>query len=256
MAEKTPKRTSSIAATRQADRRGKILVQVGVASVLIALIAGIGISLAVRKSHDAEAGPVPAITARPGNGLTGTITDTGAIRIGRPDAKVTVRIVTDMQCPACRMLESANAGLLAEEVDNGKAAIEYQIVSFLDRASLGSRYSTRAASAAFAVAESDPSKFQGWLAAMYDKQPAEGSTGLTDDQLIAIARDAGYTDPAVAQAITDNKYDGYVQQVTKTLAPDIRATPTVYVNGEQIPMTQQMFAPGGLRQTIETAANS
>lgn len=245
------KKANPVAAAQRADRNRKVGLQVAVAAVLVALIAGIGISVAMKKSSAEDVGPVPSLAGQ----QAATITDTGAIRIGKPDAKVTVRVVSDMQCPACRMFETANSRVLQDEVDKGTAAVEYNIVAFLDVMSSGTRYSSRAANAAYAVAESDASKFQAWLAAMYTAQPKEGGFGLTDEQIIQIAKDAGYTDPAVAQAITANKYDRYVQKITKDVSESgVNATPSVWVDGQQVRTQQAMFAPDGLRAVIDAAA--
>ncbi|RJO75085.1 disulfide bond formation protein DsbA [Nocardia panacis] len=246
-------KSNVVAATRRSDRRRNVIVQVAVAGVLIALVAGIGISLAVRKSHSNSAGPTPVVTGVSADGVAASLTDTGAIRLGKPDAKVTVRIVSDLQCPVCKSFEAANAQTLADEVANGSTAVEYNVVSFLDNASSGTRYASRAANAAFVVAAADPAKFQSWFTAMYAAQPPEGGKGLPDDRLIELAAQAGYTDPAVAQAISEDKYDGYVQRISREVAGSgITGTPTVFVNGKQVPQ-QSLFVGDGLRRTIDAA---
>ncbi|WP_225724695.1 MULTISPECIES: thioredoxin domain-containing protein [unclassified Nocardia] len=242
-------------AARQAGRGRGVLVQVLVAGVLVALVAGIGISLAVRRSHDNVA--IPAITGQSQSGVVGSLTDTGAIRIGKPDAGVTVRIVSDAQCPYCKLFESASAATLTDAIRKGTAAVEYNIVSFLDPASSGTRYSTRAANAAYVVAAADPAKFPDWVAALFAQQPPEGGTGLTDEQLVQLSAAAGYTDPAVAQAITGGKYDAYVQKVSRDVAKSgITATPSVFVNGRQLTSQQDLYGPDGLRKAIDAAEES
>ncbi|MQY30144.1 DsbA family protein [Nocardia aurantia] len=251
-----PRGKNSLAAVRGTNRSRTIAVQVAVAVVLIALIAGIGIGIAMHKSNSNDAGPTPAVTApQSSGGIGGAITDNGSIRIGKPGAKVTVRVVADLQCPACKAFEAANGQVIEDEVNNGTAAVEYNIIAFLDKMSSGTRYSSRAANAAYCVADADPSKFLPWLITMYQKQPPENGTGLTDETLVQIAQDAGYTDPATAQCITDHRYDSYVQKVTKdVLNSGIQATPTVFVNDKQIGTSAELMQNGGLRATIEAAA--
>ncbi|MFE3023684.1 DsbA family protein, partial [Nocardia tengchongensis] len=129
------------------------------------------------------------------------------------------------------------------------------IITFLDRASNGNQFSTRGSAAAYVMYEADPSKFQGWLAAMYEKQPKEGGNGMTDDQLIKIAEDAGYTDPAVTQAIKDGKYTTWVKtQTDKVFATGVKSTPTVYVNGTQVTDAQALMSAGGMTSVIENAS--
>ncbi|APA94294.1 hypothetical protein NS506_00207 [Nocardia seriolae] len=267
---KKPTGQNPLAKAAQADRNRKIFIQVGVAAVLIGLVAAIGITLALRHSddnqnkssatatsfapvvkHDASAGPIPA-----------NVTAGGAIRVGDPNAatpggkkKVTVQVVADMQCPICATFEKANAQALATAATDGTAVVEYNVISFLDRMSKGNKFSTRAANAAYVVGSADPSKFQGWLAAMFSKQPAENGNGMSDDQLIQIATDAGYTDPSIAQDIRDGKYTKYVENETQaTFDAGVQGTPAVYVNGTQIQDPKVLMTPGGITPVIENAA--
>ncbi|MGO4616753.1 DsbA family protein [Nocardia sp. 2YAB30] len=250
-------KSNPLLAAERADRNRKIFIQVAVAAVLVGLVAAIGIGIAVKKARKDDPGPTPSIAAT-GNmntgGTPGSITDNGAVRIGKPDAKVTVRVIADLQCPACKAFEAANSQVLADAVNNGTAKVEYNVIAFLDKAST-TQYSSRAANASYCVAESDPTKYQAWLAAMFAQQPAEGGSGLPDDKLIQIAKDAGYTDGAVAQCITERKYDKYIQARTKdVLESGIQSTPSIFVNGKQIQSSQEIFGPGGLAPTIAAAA--
>lgn len=261
---KNPRGRTALATVRGADRTRNLLIQAGVAIVLIALIAVIGISIAVHRSHtNAKAnapytGPVPTVTAPPSpDGITGSITDTGALRIGKPSAKATVRIVADLQCPACKAFENPDtAAIITNAVTSGTAAAEYNIIAFLDEGSMGSRYSSRAASAAYCVGTADPTKFLPWLTTMYQQQPEEGTKGLSDSQLVQLAQSAGYTDPGVAQCITSHRYDGWVQQKTKAVfASGVHGTPSLFINGKQVTDQHVLTDPNALRAAIQAAAS-
>lgn len=231
----------------RSERRRKIAIQAGVAVVLIALIAAIGIGIAMRGDDGPAATPTIAPPGEPVAGaVTGSITDSGAIRVGKPEAKTTVRVIADLQCPACKNFEAAYGSILEDAVNNGTAAVEYNVISFLDRVSTD-QYSSRAANAAYCVAEQDPTKFQGWLGRMYAQQPAEGGAGLTDEQLVAIAVESGYTD-AVAGCIDERTYTDFVATKTEAVFGEgVNSTPTVFVNGAQV-------APNELEQAIAEAA--
>ncbi|WP_328602890.1 DsbA family protein [Nocardia terrae] len=261
---KKPTGKNPLANAAQAERNRKILIQVGVAVVLVGLIAAIGITLALRKHNDdkSEGANTFHWNAEQVNLVPPNLTPDGAIRIDNtavpaPDGKqkVTVRVVADMQCPACDMFENANADALKSAVQSGKAAVEYNIITFLDRASNGNQFSTRAGAAAYVMYEADPAKFQGWLAEMYKQQPKENGNGMSDDKLIQIAKDAGYTDPAVAQAIKDGKYTSWIKtQTDKVFATGVKSTPTVYVNGTQVQDPQALMSQGGMTAVIDNAA--
>lgn len=243
---KKPGRPNPLAAAQRSERNRKIAIQVGVTAVLVALVAAIGIGLAVRNSGSDYDGPVPAAA-----------TENGAIRIGQPEAPATVRIVADMQCPVCQLFEADHGELLRQSVADGSAQIEYNIVGFLDQMS-STNYSTRAANASYCVADSGTDKYQDWLEVMFQKQPPERGAGLTDEELISIAHEAGYTDPAVDKCITDGTYEGYVAAMSdKALSEGIDGTPTVFVNGEQVDLRfnqQQRFDTAPLADAIQAAA--
>lgn len=191
----------------------------------------------VQKGRNNAISGVATAAAGVGTGPAG-LTATGTVRVGDSNAKVVVRVVADLQCPACKQFEKRNAKTLEDATKNGTAIIEYDVISFLDRAS-STQYSSRAANASYCVAGQDHSKYQGWFAAMFEQQPAEGGSGLPDSKLIEIAKHAGYTDPAVAQCITDRTYDTYLRDKTKrVLNGDVNATPTVFVNGKKLDSSQ------------------
>ncbi|WP_233608742.1 DsbA family protein [Nocardia stercoris] len=262
MNKKPANRAGVVAAARGGSSRRGTVVQIAVAAVLIALIVAIGISVGLHKSDktgdalpDTNAAViVPTVVAPASSGVVGTIGADGSITIGKPDAKVQVRVVADPQCPVCQRFEAANAQVLADEVNAGTAVVQYDIISFLDRASSGTMYSTRAANAAYCTAAADPSKFLGWLASIYEQQPPENGTGLKNAELTRIAAEAGYTDPAVAACITGYPYAPLVaKHTTAVLGSGIQSTPTVFVNGQPI-TAGALFTQSGLRPAIEAAA--
>ena len=253
---KNPRGKSPLTSVRGADRTRTILIQVGVGVVLVALIVAIGISIAAKRSAKNDPGPTPSVAAAPASpdGVSGSITDKGAIRIGKPNAKTTVRVVADLQCPSCKMFEQANGKTIEDGVQSGDVAVEYNIIAFLDKMSGGTQYSSRGANAAYCLAESDPTKFLSWLSSMYEQQPQENSGGLSDDQIVQIAQAAGYTDPGVGQCITGNKYGKYVQKNTQdVLGEGIQSTPSIFVNGKPVTDSKTLMQPDGLRQAIESA---
>jgi protein-disulfide isomerase len=72
--------------------------------------------------------------------------------------------------------------------------------------------------------------------AMFANQPAEDSSGLSDDQILQIASGVGVS--GIDTCVTDGTYSSYVAAMTdKTpVAPGASGvgTPTVAVNGEVI----------------------
>ena len=131
--------------------------------------------------------------------------DDGVVLLGRPDAATTVDLFEDPMCPYCAELENKNGQELAQAIDDGKVAVRYHVLNFLDQLSASGDYSTRAVAASECVAETgDAVAYSAFHAALFSpsNQPKEnGSSDHTNEELAQIASDAGASD-AAAQCIT------------------------------------------------------
>jgi protein-disulfide isomerase len=150
----------------------------------------------------------------------------------------------DYQCPICLEFEETNLNNTAALVASGRATLEIHPVAILDRSSQGTRYSSRAANAADCVANFDPDAFLNVTAALYENQPQEGSTGLTNAQILKVLSLADVTDPAVIKCVNNETYKDWVTGTTAaveaamfehvaTKPVKFVGTPTVFVNGAQ-----------------------
>ncbi|WP_062972713.1 DsbA family protein [Nocardia flavorosea] len=231
------------------NRRLLVVLLPLVAVLLVGAAVGAGL---LARNAMAETIPGTAAAVGSGSGPANVLAD-GAVRIGEPDAEVTVRVVMDLQCPFCKAFEDANGKVLEDAVRDGTAAVEYSVISFLDRAST-TEYSSRAGNASFCVANSGLDSYQAWLAEMFAEQPAEGGAGLPDSELIAIAESTGYPDGAVAECITDRRYDTYLRTKTdEVLASGVNGTPTVYVDDEEVTDSEALLGQDGLAPVIAAA---
>jgi protein-disulfide isomerase len=163
--------------------------------------------------------------------------ETGAISVG--DGPNTLDTYVDFICPACKQFEQTYGDAIQEQVEAGTLTLNIHPISILDRASQGTEYSSRAAGAMYCVADAEPEAALPFLQAMYAGQPAENTPGLTDEQIVQIARDAGVTDAdAVEACITEGTFKRFAQSMTEQtpLQPGQNgiATPTIVLNGETI----------------------
>jgi protein-disulfide isomerase len=162
------------------------------------------------------------------------LTDVGGFVVGQDDAPVTVSLYVDFLCPSCKAYEAENGALLADLAEKGEIKVEYVPVSILDRLSEGTKYSTRSAGAAYCVAENDPGVFVDYLAALYENQPEEGSSGLTDETIAQIADVIG-AGAASTDCIADGTYEDFVTKTTEDASvAGLQGTPTVKVNGTTV----------------------
>jgi protein-disulfide isomerase len=218
---------------RDARRRRQVIVSVVAVAVL--LIAGL-VGWGVYASQHKDSYTAPATASSQADGLV----------IG--GGPVTVDIYLDFMCPVCKQYEDQAGQTLNQLVADNKIRLVYHPVAFLDRASSGTQYSTR--SSASSACASDQGKLAAYVAALYAHQPAEGSNGLTDEQMISIANGAGLTDPSFGQCVKDGKYLGWVTHVTDTATErGVNGTPTVFVAGKQVSNTV-----AALTAAVNTAA--
>ena len=246
---------------RKRKARNGWIIKGGVVVVLIA--AAVAIVLVVTSLNNAaiEAAkpkPGPANMISDGIILTGDTSGNGEI-VAVPTAAIPadgeptptnpadyadqVRIVTyiDYFCPICKAFEEANVQQLGTWVSAGAATLEVHPISILDRSSLGTRYATRAANAMACVANFQPDVFFQATTAMYSEQPAEGTKGLSDEEIIAVLTTAGVTNTQVSTCITKETFSQWVAKATERTSspipnselPSVTGTPTVLVNGFQ-----------------------
>jgi protein-disulfide isomerase len=135
-------------------------------------------------------------------------------------------------CPHCREFEDKAAETLAGLVDSGKATVVYHPLAFLDSAS-STDYSTRSAAASGCAA--DAGKFVDYMAALYAQQPAEGSAGLSQTQLINLGSVAGVDAATFGECVRADRHVAWVAGVTEqAVKRGITGTPTVLVAGKPV----------------------
>lgn len=171
--------------------------------------------------------------------------ETGAILVG--DGEGELGTYVDFMCPVCNQFEQVYGSEIEAMVDNGTITLAIHPISILDRQSQGTQYSTRAANAAYCVAVEDADASLPFLQAMFENQPAEGSKGLSNSEIIDIAAGVGVT--GIDACINDGTYAGYVTAMTQEtpIQPGSQGigTPTITVNGEVI-ANSQLPEPGQL----------
>jgi protein-disulfide isomerase len=253
------------AAQQRREKRNRMLLQTGIGVVVLAIIAVVSIVLvnAIRPP-----GPGPRNMASGGISIQagGKAVPTGALAAGAnppappaaPSGLVTIRAYEDFGCPYCKQFEDANSAQIAKLVQQGKAVLQIFPVSILDNSFLGTKYSTRSANAAAAVADRSPNQFLAYHKLLYANQPKEGTSGLSDEKLIAFAKQAKVTDlAAITKAIRDHTYFPWVADSTKrfldgnlkgTNVKTVTGTPVIVVNGKQY--TGSITDPNAFTQAI------
>ena len=213
-----------MAATARKTNWFAIWVSVAVVVVLV------GVGALVVWMNNSSSTPDPVVTPK----AAVINSETGAIAVG--DGENTMDTYIDFMCPVCNQFEQVYGEAISGLVSDGTITLNIHPISILDRQSQGTEYSTRAANAMYCVAAADGTAAVPFMQAMFANQPDEGSTGLTNEQILSIAELAGVT--GIDSCVNDGEYSAYVTAMTdKTpIAPGAAGigTPTIAINGEVI----------------------
>ncbi len=155
-----------------------------------------------------------------------------------------VLVFVDYSCPHCALFEQRNGEFLRGLAASGAATVEIVPLSFLDRASAGSYYSSRAAGAMACLADAQPEA--AWLgnAALLDPavQP-NGGSGLTNEDIVRLLDDAaGGLNDGARGCIEAERFVPFVQSLNQWAFANpvsgaldsesrLQGTPTIFVNG-------------------------
>jgi protein-disulfide isomerase len=231
------------AAARAAEqrRRRAVLGAVVAAVVLVVVLVGV-VVVQTRRTSTATDAAAPANTV-----------DNGYVfAVGSADAPVTIDLYEDFQCPNCKALEDAAGSTIEGLVADGTAQVHYHGMAFLDTDENGD-YSTRALNAAAVVADTaGTDAYEKFHDLLFANQPAEGGAGLTDDQLIDYATQAGATAQDVGVDVRNLVYGQWVKAAENQASKDgVTGTPTVFVDGKQLDAGQ--LSAAGITAAVTAA---
>jgi protein-disulfide isomerase len=206
------------------ERRRRSFVVSGAVVVVLALLLVIGYVVQSRRDDSTATATAPAGAV---SGL--------AVPAGKASAPVKVVVYEDFMCPFCGQFEAAGRSAFGKDIAAGKVQFQYHVLNFLDDKS-SSDYSTRAANALAVVLDTSgqgiAKKFHDQL---FENQPEENSAGLSDDELVDLAVQAGAKESAVRPDIEGLGFEGWVKKVADQASKDeVDRTPTVLVDGKAV----------------------
>lgn len=224
------------------DKRKRALITTGVTLAIIGVVAGVTFAIfsfsATTSQNGDNSKKVPANVSKLGGVALGA--DLMPATSSEIQTKTRIVIYQDYQCPICKLFEDPNASQIKTWVQSGLATVEYHPISFLDGHSLNN-YSSRAANAAFCVANSQPQKFFDVNTALYAKQPDENTAGPSDSAIKDTLRSAGVlVDDEMNQCIDQKRYAKFIENRTSeafsqpaVTGKDVpTGTPYILVNGK------------------------
>jgi protein-disulfide isomerase len=215
---------------KAADRKRNLAIQIGLTAVVVIFAVGL-VFYIVSNGEKKRSDAVKAVRV---------VESTSLIKQdGTDEPKAVLSVYEDFQCPHCAIFEQQYGPTINKLVKAGAVAADYHLVAILD-SPLNQNYSTRAANAAYCVAEADttPNKevFQRFHSALFAQQPAEGSADAPDNaRLIELARQAGIVD-SVPDCVNNGNFNDLVDGLAA--ASKVTGTPTLRINGEDFKLGQ------------------
>lgn len=257
---------------KKRDKRRRLYIQGGVVLGVIAVLAIVGLVLMQSLK---PAGPGPKNMVSGGVVFTEDLKVVPSDRLEDPAAAreipvgdgselpIDVTVFVDYMCPACGAFETENGTMLENYVGAGDVNLRVFPINFLDGQSLGTKYSTRAANLVACVVDQQPD----FAFALHNRllspsvQPAEGTPGLDDKELLKQAEAAGVKSTSELRSCMQNRsFAGFISENYNAVSTSIPglgegqrmlmpssntelqpegqpqvlvSTPTVIVNGKQ-----------------------
>jgi protein-disulfide isomerase len=166
-----------------------------------------------------------------------TTTADGAV-VTAGTGPVVIEIYEDYICPSCERFETRYGTELTTALNEGKISARFHTIAILDEQSNPAGYSTRAANAALCSVSAGI--FPRYHKKLFDEQPAEGSAGLSNDELIALGTELG-AQGDFAGCVQGNTHRDAIAQETEKATTDTAlqtngrfGTPTVAIGGKKI----------------------
>jgi protein-disulfide isomerase len=191
--------------------------------VMISFIVVVGVVFSLISNRSSTTAAVPAsVSAEDGYGI-----------VLNPNAKPTIDVYVDYQCPACRAFEIINGGYLNEVIAQNKAKVVFHPMTFIGPESI------LAANAAACAA--DENEFMAMNLALFQDQSAEENSGKWQgDALLNIGKSIGINSAKFEACIKDGNYVKWTGNVaTATAKADVNGTPTIFVNGKELDRSKE-----------------
>jgi len=258
-------------AEKKRETRNRWLLQGGIAAGVIAILAVVALVL-TQGAKPVGPGPLNMISGGVTFGTDLKVVETAALQEGEQrgardvdweQLPVDVTVYVDYMCPACGAFEQTYGDMLETYVGSGDINLTVYPINFLDGQSLGTKYSTRAANLVSCVVEQQPDAAFALHNLLLSSavQPAEQTTGLSDDQLIEQAVAAGANSTSdLTQCVKQQRFANFIAGNYKSVSElgiqglaegaqmmnpstgelipldqpqRLMSTPTVIVNGHQ-----------------------
>ncbi|MFB6127691.1 MAG: DsbA family protein [Halolamina sp.] len=174
--------------------------------------------------------------------------------MGTGDAGLTVTYFGNWKCPHCAEFSAGFLQtLLTEYVVTGEVAVQFRNLTWTDGEPFLGADGPAAARAGLAVWNVDPGSYWAYHELVMGDQPPPEQTWATADHLVALAEEAGVSDPEIVRAaIEEGAYEERLRATTDAAsAAGIRGVPMLVVGDTVV----SPFAEESVRKAIDRRLN-
>jgi len=162
------------------------------------------------------------------------------------DKSPTINIWEDFQCPSCKRFVDTNGAKIAEVINQGKAKVVFNTLSFLGPESVVAGMGAGCAA--------DQGKFLEYKKFLYDNQQQEGSGTWDKPYIISMATAMGLDETKFSACLNTDKYRKWLTNISAAGGEaNINGTPTVVIDGNIIESDQQginYYTPEGFNAQL------
>jgi protein-disulfide isomerase len=150
--------------------------------------------------------------------------------IGDANAKVSIDVWSDFQCPACASYWTlVNPQVITNYIQPGQARLTYHDYAFIGPESLSAAVAARCAN------KQGPTDFWSYHDFLYANRTGENVGAFTTDRLVAMAKADGLNTTTFSSCLNDQSVANAVTAETdQGKSMGINGTPTIYVNGTEL----------------------
>lgn len=211
--------------------------------VVVALVVVITVYFVNKKDPNAYTGALAPATRQSDGSILAT---TGA-------KAPKLEVFEDFQCPICNEFEKSSGNTIKKLAAQGKVNVIYHpFWLFKQQSEPIKGNSQRAANAALCA---PANKWIQYHDTIYKHQPAEGSNGFSNKDLIGWAKDLGFDNPTFEQCVKGLQKQSQVDSMTSNAEQTrkVTGTPTVFLNGQSLDLNSTLLNPANLEKTISAA---
>jgi protein-disulfide isomerase len=202
---------------------------------------------------------VAVVVTLSGRSSTASVAATYPVRLegavvvaGQQTARTTVDIYEDYLCPVCARFEQTYGSDITQALNDGQIQVRFHGVAILSSASKPAGYSQRAGNAA--LCSVDAKIFPAYHQRLFTDQPAEGSAGKSNDELVALGRELGAQGDFENCVRSGKNIDAVVAETNRAIAnaalrgPQGFGTPTVLVGGQKVDLSNSNWLQDAIQR--------